>query len=240
MALSWVLTLASVLLVSVPAARGMVDCELAGNCGEEPARRYVVAAVGDSLTDRRVGGGRYMTALAARCPSSRFDAYGVGGQRTNHMRWRFLRDVFGIGYRAKPKPGYTHVIVLGGINDLAAGPTRTVQLADTRRNLAYMYREARSRGATVVAVTVPPWGYVPGGWDRRPEATRRLNEWIVEQGRTGQVDHVVDVHPLMSCGDPDALCPEYRIWADDAIHWNEAGHGRVAEALHQAVFFDCR
>ena len=234
------LAVVSVLAVFMPVARGMVDCELADTCPKETGRAYVVAAIGDSLTDQRVGGGRYMTALADRCPQSRFDAYGVGGQRTNHMRWRFLRDVFGVGALAKPKPDYSHVIVLGGVNDLAAGPTRSVQVEDVQRNLAYMYREAKSRGVKVVAVTLPPWGYVSGGWDRRPEATHQLNAWIREQEQAGRVDDVVDVHPLLSCGDPDTLCPDYRIWGNDEIHWNDVGHSLVAESFFREVFSDCR
>jgi lysophospholipase L1-like esterase len=243
------LVLASALLViaavaswtfPISPARGMVDC---GRIKHEPPpsghHRYVVAAIGDSLTDQRIGGGRYLAALAKRCPQSRFDAYGVGGQRTNHMRWRFLHDVFGIGARGKDQPQYTHVIVLGGINDLSAASMYGVDLRDIQKNLSYMYRAARVRGVQLVALTLPPWGYVPGGKDRRPEATHQLNAWILAEGQAGRVAHVVDVHPLLSCGDPDALCPRYRIWKQDAIHWNEAGHEVVADALYREVFADC-
>src|SRR5210317_450497 len=45
-----------------------------------PKRRYVVAAMGDSLTDPRSFGGKYLKLLRKRCPKSRFDSYGVGGQ----------------------------------------------------------------------------------------------------------------------------------------------------------------
>ncbi len=210
----------------------MVDCDRVS-----PRRPYVVAAIGDSLTDVRVGGGRYLGMLARRCPQSRFDAYGVGGQRTNHMRWRFLEDVFGVGARTA-KPIYTHVIVLGGINDLAAAPTTGVGLHDIQRNLLFMYQAARSRGVKVVALTLPPWGYAPGR-DLRPEVTRSLNRWIMGLPATGQVDFAVDIHPLLSCGDGDVLCERFRVRPDDAVHWNEAGHEVVAAALARAVFGDC-
>jgi len=218
----------------------MVDCERIAPCTASAKRTYTVAAIGDSLTDVRVGGGRYLGALARRCPLSRFDAYGVGGQRTNHMRWRFLEDVFGVGAaRRAAKPAYTHVIVLGGINDLSAAPTTGVGLHDIQRNLTFMYQAARARGVKVVALTLPPWGYAPGR-DLRPEVTRLLNRWILSLPTAGAVDFAVDIHPLLSCGDADALCDRFRIRPDDAVHWNEAGHEVVAEALVRAVFGDCQ
>src|SRR5689334_11700715 len=52
----------------------------------EPARHtYVVAAMGDSLTDPKSNGGLYLKYLAARCPESRFDSYGKGGEMVNQM-----------------------------------------------------------------------------------------------------------------------------------------------------------
>lgn len=218
----------------------MVDCGVTCEEVQPERRRYVVAAMGDSLTDQRVGGGGFLVELGKRCPASRFDAYGVGGQRTNHMRWRFLHDVFGVGDpKGGSKPEYTHVIVLGGINDLSSQSMFGVDLADVQRNLGYMYRAARARGVKVIALTLPPWGYVTGGKDRRPEATRQLNSWILGERGAGRLDHVVDVHPLMSCGDPDALCERYRVFREDAIHWNAAGHGVVADLLFDEVFRDC-
>src|SRR5690606_6468882 len=45
-----------------------------------PKRRvYRVAAMGDSLTDPRSHGGKYLEYLRKRCPESRFDSYGIGG-----------------------------------------------------------------------------------------------------------------------------------------------------------------
>jgi hypothetical protein len=62
----------------------------------------VVAAMGDSLSDPRVGGGKYLDVLPKRCPRVRFDSYGKGGEMVNQMRHRFTDDIFGPG-----KPAYT-------------------------------------------------------------------------------------------------------------------------------------
>lgn len=203
-------------------------------------RRYVVAAIGDSLTDTRAGGGGYLAALRARCPESRFDAYGVGGQRTDHMRWRFGADLWGKNAPWPKKPKYSHVLVLGGVNDLASTSLFDARTERIQRNLSYMFRRGRENGLSVVALTVPPFGRLRGFEDRRLEATARLNRWILDEAARGHVDHAVDINPLLSCGDPAVLCPTYRRFANDQIHWGKRGHETVGQALHRQVFSDCR
>ena len=66
---------------------------------EWPRRRtaYVVAAIGDSLTDPRVNGGLYLRYLCQALPrKSGFDSYGKGGEMVNQMRRRFAADVLGV------------------------------------------------------------------------------------------------------------------------------------------------
>jgi hypothetical protein len=208
-------------------------------------RKYVVAAIGDSLTDPRSGGGKYLKTLRKLCPESRFDAYGIGGQRTDHMRWRIKSDLFGPSTPWMKKPErYTHVIVFGGINDLSgvspfdAHYERAVERIEG--NLAFMYRTANAGGVRVIAVTISPWGRLHGVRDRRTDATDALNTWIMEQEKHGTVERSVDIFPLLSCGDPYMLCSKYRRYPDDFIHWNEAGHTLVGETLARAAFSDCR
>lgn len=211
-----------------------------GRAAEPAGRRYVVAAIGDSLTDTRSGGGKYMKLLGERCPESRFDAYGVGGQRTDHMRWRLTEDLFGRSTPWNKRPRYTHVVILGGVNDLAAATPRDASIERIKGNLAQMYRTARARGVSVVALTLPPWGRLRGFSDRRVAATEKLNDWIREQATIGAVDHAVDIHGLLSCGDSQLLCPKHRRFLNDHIHWGSQGHEVVADALFREVFSDCR
>jgi lysophospholipase L1-like esterase len=205
----------------------------------KPTRRYLVAAIGDSLTDPRSGGGKYLSELARRCPESRFDSHGVGGQRTDHMRWRFAHDVLGQGSR-RPARRYSHVIVLGGINDVLSASVRQAPIARTQRNLQTMYRLGRTHGLGVIAVTLPPWGKLEGVSDARAEATDALNRWIVERAEQGEVDFAVDIRPALTCGDERELCRAKRRFPSDLVHWNDAGHRAVAELLHRQVFADCR
>lgn len=219
-------------------------CELSQPFERARPRTYAVAAIGDSITDTRVGGGLYMKQLSKLCPDSRFDAYGVGGQRTEHMRWRFMHDVFGVGAPRKP-PAYTHLIVLGGVNDLSAGSMSMSRTTRIRANLSYMYGAAAARGIEVIALTVPPWGLLRGVPDARVNATVELNRWITSREAAGEVDFALDIGPLLRCPEDtdeasSVLCAPYRRFPTDLVHWNEVGHRRVAELLKQRVFADCR
>ena len=205
-------------------------------------RRYVVAAMGDSLTDPKSHGGKYLEYLADKCPRSRFDSYGIGGHMVNQMRRRFLHDVFGEGEDGKPidgeRPTYTHVIVLGGINDIISDETALRTNDQIKEDLAFMYEAARQRGAAVIALTLPPWGGFEKWYNpRRGASTHEINRWIKQQHRLGQVALLLDVYPLMSCGDPEFLCPKYG-WPDQ-VHWSAAGHEAVGRALHEHLFSDC-
>jgi lysophospholipase L1-like esterase len=229
---------ALVLLVGLVVSGGLARAET-------PRRTYVVAAIGDSLTDPRSQGGLYLRYLQERCPASRFDSYGKGGEMVNQMRRRFVRDVFGDG-AAPPgdlprKPRYTHVIVFGGVNDLYSDLTAHRTVGKITDDLAAMYRAARERGLGVVAMTVAPWG----GFHRyynasRAATTAELNGWIVAQRAANAIDFAVDAHALLACGDPEVLCDRYAAPFHDGIHFGPEGHRRLAEALYADVFSDCR
>ncbi len=226
---------------AVPALLASVEVAPSARVGPEPrasaaTRRYAVAAIGDSLTDPRAGGGRYMSHLARLCPASRFDTYGVGGQQTIDMRARFVDEIFGAG-RKEPKTDYTHVIILGGVNDLFGGIVGTERLARIEAQLRAMYREAHHHGVAVIALTVTPWGHTGSAHDRAVTAT--LNGWIMDQAGQGSVDRAVDLSPLLVCGRTETLCAPYRKTNDDQVHWNDLGHEKVAAAIHRAAFADC-
>jgi lysophospholipase L1-like esterase len=196
-------------------------------------RRYAVAAIGDSLTDPRSHGGLYLRYLAERCPKSRFDSYGKGGEMVNQMRRRFASDVLAL-------PGYTHVIVFGGVNDLYSDLTAGRTVKKIEADLSAMYAAARQRGLAVVAITVTPWG----GFSRyynasRAATTAELNRWILAQPAARAVDRAVDAHPLLSCGDPERLCERYAAPFRDGLHFGPEGHKKLAQALFDAAFSDC-
>ena len=207
----------------------------------ERKTRYVVAAIGDSLTATKSHGGKFLTYLQKKCPESRFDNYGKGADMVNQMRRRFRRQIIGHPAAKPPKPSYTHVIIFGGVNDLYSDLTAKRTPAKIGRDLTQMYEMSHERGAAVVALTVAPWGGFSRYYNpRRGAATREVNRWIFEQKKQGKIEYVIDAYGLLSCGDPDQLCPKYNKPFHDGLHLGKEGHERLGEALYKTVFSDCR
>lgn len=203
-----------------------------GSTHGAPARAYVVAVVGDSLTDRKSHGGGFVRELERRCPQSRFDNFGKGADMVNQMRRRFRSELYRSG-----APSYTHVIVFGGVNDLYSDLTAKRSNDKIEADLGQMYDWAKQGGAKVVAVAVTPWGGFTRYYNqRRGENTLRLNRWMRDQ--VGErVDHFVDAYALLACG--ERLCPEFAEPYRDGIHFGRRGHEALGEALFSAVFSDC-
>ena len=179
--MSWLHVLLGGLVVTAATAGSPTPEQQAGAEAEPPSkRRYVVAAMGDSLTDPKSHGGKYLEVLRQHCPKSRFDSYGVGGQMVNQMRRRFARDVLGDPPDPdEPKPKYTHVLILGGINDICSDRSALRTNDKIKRDLSAMYGMAKDHGIRVVALTMPPWGGFKRYYNRRREAsTLYLNQWI--------------------------------------------------------------
>jgi len=202
--------------------------------GTPPKAPVVVAAMGDSLTDTRSNGGKYLDALRRRCPNSRFDNYGKGGEMVNQMRRRF-DELF-----ASDKPRYTHVIVFGGVNDLYSDLTAGRTPALIERDLSAMYETAHKHGAKVVALTVAPWG----GFTRyfnasRAAGTLEVNRWILAQRDSRAVEAAIDAYGLLSCGEPTALCPRFVAPFNDGLHFGPPGHEVLGEELFAHVFASC-
>jgi lysophospholipase L1-like esterase len=235
------LTVLAIACLGLGFATGQVQAEPEPPAAKEPKkRRYVVAAMGDSLTDPRSHGGKYLEHLRKRCPKSRFDSYGVGGNMVNQMRRRFVREIFPAKTKKKraAKPTYTHLIVLGGINDICSDETAKRTNDKIEKDLAWMYAMGRERGLEVIALTLPPWaGFTRYYNRRRASSTFALNGWIKKQLANGKVDALLDVYPLLSCGRPEHLCDRFG-WSDK-VHWNKARHEVIGKALHSQVFSDC-
>lgn len=215
---------------------------LSGETGEAPApaaktkKVYVVAAMGDSLTDPKSHGGKYLDHLKARCKKSRFDSYGKGGQMVNQMRKRFARDVLGEGDERKKKPRYTHAIVLGGIGDILSNETAGRTAKKIEEDLSAMYTMAKKHDIHVIALTLPPWGGASAYNPARHAMSLEVSGWIRDLAKERTVA-VGDVYPLLSCGEPSHLCGDYS-WPDK-LHWNAKGHEVVGKALLESVFADC-
>jgi lysophospholipase L1-like esterase len=199
--------------------------------------RYVIAALGDSITDKRSHGGGYLDYVAARCPETVIDNYGKGGDMTNQMRQRFESDLLPVAGQR----GYTHLVVFGGVNDLYSDLTAGRTNDRIESDLSSIYSEARENGMAVVVLTVAPWG----GFKRyfnpsRSAHTRDLNTWIVSRVAAKVAEHAIDAYSLLSCGDAERLCPDYMPPFHDGLHPGTKGHEILGKALYEQAFADCR
>ncbi|MFO0662272.1 MAG: GDSL-type esterase/lipase family protein, partial [Polyangiaceae bacterium] len=205
-------------------------------------QRFVVAAMGDSLSDPRASGGKYLEYLKERCPKSQFDSYGIAGKLVANMRARFGHDVLGVGRGPEePAPKYTHVIIFGGVNDLGSDKIAHRPVERIEEDLAAMYEMAKSSGIRVIAMTIAPWSScVEFYTEARGKKTSEINTWILSQPAAGTIDHVIDAHSLLACGDPDQLCPRFENrWVRDGLHFNTEGHEVLGRALYENVFSSC-
>lgn len=199
-----------------------------------PLTRYQVAAIGDSITDERSYPHAYMRQLRDACPKSRWDNYGVGGNMVNQMRRRFDAAVLGPG-----KPKYTHLIVMGGVNDVYSDQTAGRTPGKIQHDLSYIYQRAKAAHISVIGVTITPWaGFKRYYNPARAAATHEVNAWILSQVGA-RLDQAIDAFSLLSCGDPERLCAAYAAPFKDGLHFGKLGHARLAEALRRDVFPNC-
>jgi lysophospholipase L1-like esterase len=222
--------------------------------GVMPAKRDLVVAFGDSITD-----GSFSTTdayntypdelaerlVAARKPLTVINA-GIGGNRVlrdspcfgeSALR-RFERDVL-------DQPRVRTVIVMEALNDLfdiagipfgedcnAPNPDLTAeQMIEGHRALI---RAAHARGIRIVGGTVTPFKGNPYGlFTDQGEAVRDgLNHWILT---SGEYDAVVDFAGVVADpADPDRMNPAYdgTPALHDAIHPNDTGFTAMAAAIN--------
>jgi lysophospholipase L1-like esterase len=190
--------------------------------------------LGDSLTDEKVGGGDFVRILRERCARVTFDNRAKGGFMVNQIKKRLETEVLPEGRR------YSHAIVFGGVNDLYSDQTANRTLARIEGDLSRIYDELKARGTDVIAITVTPWGgfkkwFTPA----RSQNTQTLNGWILAQPAAGTLSATLDAYPLLSCGDPERLCPELAAPHKDGLHFGKLGHQKLAEALLAGPFRAC-
>jgi lysophospholipase L1-like esterase len=205
-----------------------------------PAKRtYKVAALGDSITDERVGGGTYLHLLAQLCPGSRFENFGKGGDMTNQMRRRFESDILPRALAGE----FDTLLYYGGVNDLYSDETALRTNEKIKEDMLRVFRAAKEAKLRVVVFTVSPWGgFTRYFSERRGENTRLINSFLLglPHAQPPLVDAVVDTYPLLSCGVPTHLCTDYQLKRPDGIHPGPAGHRRIFELAYEKAFSDCQ
>lgn len=182
--------------------------------------------IGDSLSDEAVGGGGFVRLLRERCTGASIDNRAKGGFMVNQMRKRLEKEILPAGQ------SYSHAIVFGGVNDLYSDQTANRTLARIEGDLGTIYRLLKAQNVDVIAITVTPWGGFKKWFSaERGKNTLSLNGWIVQQAEQGAVTSALDAYPLLSCGDPERLCPALAAPYKDGLHFGKLGHEKLGEAL---------
>ena len=204
-----------------------------------PERTGAVVAFGDSLTDgvAATGGNRrYPDFLArrllARGPRMSVLNAGISGDHIFHgapTPRSGPRGLLRLGRDVPADAGVSDVIVLEGINDIAASTSVAQVIAGLRQIGAQLHRRHLH---VLVGTLTPSGGYPSPAWGgAHADATRRaVNRWI----RQSHVpDAVVDFDAaLRDPREPSRLRRRYD--SGDHLHPNAAGYRRMADAVDLA------
>ena len=194
---------------------------------ERGFERYV--AIGDSSTegidDPDGGGGfrgwanRLAEAIAAAQDTERPLLYAnlaVRGRRTRQIRAEQLAPALAL------RPDLATLFT--GTNDVVA---REFDLDAVAADVDAMQRALVDAGATVLTFTLPDYARVMPMARRITPRLRDLNRRLRSiAAANGALLVDFEAHPV--AGDP-------RLWSDDRLHANAAGHARIAAALGQAL-----
>ncbi|GAB3965883.1 SGNH/GDSL hydrolase family protein [Actinoallomurus acanthiterrae] len=199
---------------------------------DAPATSPVVIAFGDSITrgdgtsddlDQRYPDHLQRRLLAAGRDGVVLNA-GIGGNRLlgplfgPTMPERFGRDVLGA-------PEATHVVIMGGINDIGMGSTAD----DITAALFALARRAQEHGIQPVLGTLTPiMGSVYEMFraDGNEDVRRAVNQAIIGQRDWPVADFAAR---LAAPDDPTRLTPAFD--SGDGVHPGDAGAGALAAAV---------
>jgi lysophospholipase L1-like esterase len=176
-----------------------------GRYPDDLARRLIVAKISLSALNAGIGGNQLLR--------SGLPDYGPSGLS------RFGLDALG-------QAGVTDVIVLEGINDIAAGATAS-QLITAYEQLI---TDAHNAGVAIQLGTITPTGGTPLAAYADAAATSvrdQVNQWIRTQAFS---DGIVDFDAAVrDPADPNMIDPAYN--GGDDIHFNLAGYRALAGAV---------
>jgi lysophospholipase L1-like esterase len=200
-----------------------------GEAEKLPSNECRLLAIGDSLTDPKSGGGRYLKTIEVACHCE-ITNLGKGGDMVNQMKARLFAH-----FSTLP-PRYDYVLIFGGVNDLYSDETAHRTVEKISRDLEEMFRISHLHGAQVISLAVTPWGGFRRFYnERRGRSTLELNAFLRQGATRGLTDVWVDAYSELSCGDRERLCDRYAAPHRDGLHFGPLGHERLGRAIAQAL-----
>ncbi len=176
-----------------------------------------VLVLGDSIT---AADKSYFDRISSNCPRMLFAKKAERGRSTTWM----YNEIKDIDLRAE---GYSHLVVLGGINNILP----SVAL---KRSLTQIYDKGKTDGLRVIAVTIGPaegWGSWTPNWQ---VSITEVNNWMKAQ-RGGNVDLVVDWNAVARREDNASILKD-SYDSGDHLHPNPKGQERLAIEITRTAF----
>src|SRR5258706_8131774 len=142
---------------------------------------------------------------------------GVDGERSDHIRARFQRDVVDAHADA--------VVIVAGVNDVYEGRSA----ASVQPELEAMYTAARAAEIVVVAGSIVPYDTAAADENARMHA---INDWI-------RVYAAAHPEALVFCDTRAAVAlpgqPDRLVSSPDGLHPSPQGYKLMAEALEPSI-----
>jgi lysophospholipase L1-like esterase len=214
-----------------------------------------IVAIGSSVTDgagaTNAAGGGWPEQLAARFAAASDRPVAVANQGISGNR--LLNDGFGASILARfdrdalASPGVTHLVLLGGTNDIAysiapgdvdpelAGIMTTdapVGTADLIAAYRQITERAHAHGAAVFGATLTPYGGSGSSTPDGEAARQQVNDWI--RGSRA-FDALLDFDAVWrDPQDPARIAAGFDL--GDHMHGNDAGYKALADSIDLALF----
>ena len=215
-------------------------------------KRPVIAAVGDSIMDGDQAADAEPVDENARFNNFLANIIFKNGRRANVLNLgisgnqvtqsflgqkpldRFDRDILSIA-------GLTHVIVLGGINDIGLPgllnemgiPAMEITAEKIISEHQKIIAKIKENGLVAIGGTLTPSGgfSAPSYGEEAADAKRqRINNWI---RTSGSYDHVIDFDAVLR--DPDQIKQIQPKLTADGLHPNTKGYKRMANAAYSVL-----
>jgi lysophospholipase L1-like esterase len=151
---------------------------------------------------------------------------GIGGQNTSQIEARFITDVINLHPRI--------VIIEGGVNDLAQDVVKSTFIQNWTSILDMA--QASSGITTILVMKILPWS---NGTNVQMQIRDDWNASLSTLARGYSKAIVVDVSSYVgqfrSGGDVENLWDIQTIYDSDGVHFTQAGHAQIAQALADVI-----
>jgi len=194
---------------------------------------FNVLAFGDSLTEGFCAGGLewhpYTTILSQLLeksnPGSQVKQAGRSGESTAEMVLRLPRL---LNEKHAMGEAFSHVVILGGTNDLGSRDGEAILL-----NLMKLHQMAMGHGAVSVAVTIPESGITDEQYVKKRDFINNGLRTLVKQHASVDEMLLVDLEAGIPYPRAEASKGQTPAMWDDVLHLSKAGYDRFAELVYE-------